>query len=548
MNMKFGFAVGEEPKPPEGGKGFCPRPYQGEAVSQALRELATEEACGLYLATGTGKTEVAAVLMKEWDDGSILFIAPRRELVRQTAARLRKHGVDVGVEMAEQISDEPVTVACYASLKSRDRYKKYLKMVKLVIVDEAHVNYSTSSLDMLQEFRSFGARVVAMTASPPTKKGEDFILADHYGKPAFVYSYNDAVDDGYLVPCKMHLCVLKDLDLSKFKKSFGDFDQSRLDKLMKHRAVVAGVGKMVEQYWDNKKSVVFATSIAHAEAIRDDLQGRDIHASIVHSNMAPEEQDMHLKDFVNHRSDIIINVGILTMGWDCPQVEKLFIARATQSPELYCQIFGRGTRVLPDVIDGLATKEERKEAIAKSDKPCFEVYDITDSSRHNSIQTALDVLRSDLKPAIRRKLQDRTEAEVVSSEQLDAIILEEKQAQAARMAAANKMELAKRWHIDVGGDVAAYSRGVNDAVEKKNKRGVVDFWWMPYGKYKGQGFAAIFKKNPRYLAYMLEKGFLKNSRGNLQRNVVIFLRKRFTESPPYVQKSIQAAFMAANIH
>ena len=126
--------------------------------------------------------------------------------------------------------------------------------------------------------------------------------------------------------------------------------------------------------------------------------------------------------------------------------------------------------------------------------------------------------------------------------------LKEKQAQAARMAAANKMELAKRWHIDVGGDVTAYRRGVNDAPEKKNSKGVVDFWWMPYGKYKGQGFAAIFKKNPRYLAYMLEKGFLKNSRGNLQRNVVIFLRKRFTESPPYVQKSIQAAFMAANIH
>lgn len=546
MNMEFEFAVDSEAPAPD--KGFCPRPYQGDAVDKAISELKEAEACGLYLATGTGKTEVAAVLMNEWTEGSILFIAPRRELVRQTAARLRKHGVEVGVEMAEQISDERVTVACYASLRSRDRYKKYLKTVQLVIVDEAHINYSTSSLEMLQEFRSYGARVVAMTASPPTKKGEDFVLADHYGKPAFVYSYNDAVEDGFLVPCKMHLCVLKDLDLSQFKKSFGDFDQGRLDKLMKQRAVVAGVGKMIEQYWDNKKSVVFATSIAHAEAIRDDLHGRMLDASIVHSKMAPEEQDMHLKDFVSHRSDIIINVGILTMGWDCPEVEKLFIARATQSPELYCQIFGRGTRVLPRIIDGKHTKQERKEAIANSAKPFFEVYDITDSSRHNSIQTALDVLNDNLKPSLRKRIQERTERETVSSDELDAIILEEKQAQAAAMAAANKIEMSRRWHIGVGGDVTAYEKDINDAVERKNSKGVVDFWWMPYGKYKGLGFAAIWKQNPRYLTYMLEKGYLKKSGGNLQTNVVIFIRKKFTDSPPYIQKAIKSAFMAANIH
>jgi superfamily II DNA or RNA helicase len=237
MNASFNFmdAREEGPKPPKGGEGFQPRPYQTDAVDKTIDDLENTEACGLYLATGTGKTEVAATLMSRWRNGGILFIAPRRELVRQTAARLRNHGVDCGIEMAQDTSDEKITVACYATLRSKERYKKFLKQVKLVIVDEAHVNYSTTSLEMLGEFRSWGAKVVAMTASPPNKRGEDFVLQDHYGDPAFVYSYNDAVKDGFLVPVKMHLCVLKDLDLSKFRKSFGDFDQSRLDKLMKHR-------------------------------------------------------------------------------------------------------------------------------------------------------------------------------------------------------------------------------------------------------------------------------------------------------------------------
>lgn len=541
MNVNFEFMGMEEEVKPRKGAGFQPRPYQTDAVDRTLTDLSTTEACGLYLATGTGKTEVAATLMSRWSDGGILFIAPRRELVRQTAARLRGHGVDCGIEMAEDTSDETITVACYASLRSKERYKKFLKQVKLVIVDEAHVNYSTNSLEMLGEFRSWGAKVVAMTASPPNKRGEDFVLQDHYGNPAFVYSYNDAVKDGFLVPVKMHLCVLKDLDLSKFRKSFGDFDQSRLDKLMKHRANVAGVGRMIEQYWNHKKSVVFATSIAHAEAIRDDLKGRGIEASIVHSKMVPEEQDMHLKDFVSHRSDIIINVGILTMGWDCPSVEKLFIARCTQSAELYCQMFGRGTRVLPGIIDGIATPDERKQAIAQSAKPCFEVYDITDSSRHNSIQTALDVLNSDLKPSVRKAVQQRTEDETISSEELDAVILEEKQSMAARMAAANQIELQRRWHIGVGGEVTAYEKGVNDPVEKRNRNGVRDLWWMPWGKYRGKGFKAIHNSNPGYLAYMLDKGYLKDSNGNLRTNAISFLRKAYNDSPEWAKQKIKAA-------
>ena len=540
MNASFRFMGEEEAKPREGA-GFTPRPYQIDAVGKTIACLSNTEACGLYLATGTGKTEVAATLMDEWKDGGILFIAPRRELVRQTAARLRGHGVDCGIEMAESTSDERITIACYASLRSKERYKKFLKQVKLVVVDEAHVNYSTTSLQMLSEFRSWGAKVVAMTAAPPSKRGEDFVLRDHYGDPAFVYSYNDAVKDGFLVPVKMHLCVLKDLDLSKFKKSFGDCAQARLDKLMKHRAIVAGVGRMIEQYWDNKKSVVFATSIAHAEAIRDDLHGRGIEASIVHSKMVPEEQDMHLKDFVSHRSDIIINVGILTMGWDCPSVEKLFIARCTQSAELYCQMFGRGTRVLPGVIDGIDTTAKRKEAISLSSKPCFEVYDITDSSRHNSIQTALDVLTNGLNPSIRRAVQERTEDETVASEKLDDIILEEKQSLAARLAAQNEIELQRRWHIGVGGNVSAYEKGVNDPVEKRNRNGVRDLWWMPWGKYKGKGFRAIHTANPGYFAYMLDKGYIKDGNGNLKTNVISFLTKAYNDSPEWAKQKIKCA-------
>jgi superfamily II DNA or RNA helicase len=513
--------VVRKPKP------YTPRPYQVTAADRIYLALMDTDRCGMYVATGCGKTEIAALLcQRDWSGKGILFITPRRELVGQSAERLTLRGVPCGIEMAEQRSDETVTVACYASLQSRKRYRRFLGTVGLIIVDESHLNYSRSALQMLKEFREWGAKVVGMTASPPSKK--DVQLEEHYGEAAFVYDYAQAVADGFLVACKMHLCVLEDLDLSRFKASFGDFDQARLDKLMREKANVAGVGAMIEKYWDGQESVVFCSSIAHAEAVRDDLISRGIGASIVHSQMDPEEQKLHLRDFMEGNSKIVINVGILTLGWDAPNVRKLFVARCTASTCLYMQIFGRGTRTLPGVIDGLDTVEERLAAIAASDKPFFEVYDITDSSRHNDLKTALDVLKPTLDNRLMKRVKNRIARQPVAPEEVDAVIEAERKALAAEQQALDRIELQKRLHIKVGGSVTAYERDTFADAEARPRWGerqkTQDIWWMPFGRFKGRGFKQIHAECPWYLPYMIKKQRITNE--SLARNIRKFLSSR----------------------
>jgi superfamily II DNA or RNA helicase len=156
-------------------KAFVPRQYQSEAKERAVDHLQGTDKCSLYLATGTGKTEIAALLLKhDWGFPRSLFITPRRELVSQTAERLTLRGVKCGIEMAEQRSEEAITVACYASLQSRRRFQRYLQTVGLIIVDESHLNYSRANLEMLAQFREWGAKIIGMTASPPKKK--EFVL------------------------------------------------------------------------------------------------------------------------------------------------------------------------------------------------------------------------------------------------------------------------------------------------------------------------------------------------------------------------------------
>ena len=496
---------------------YKPRPYQSEADRRVFEVLQATDRAALYMATGCGKTETAALLLqRDWGHACNLFITPRRELVRQSADRLRLRGVECGIEMAEQRADgDGVVVACYASLQSRKRYQRFLGTVGLIIVDESHLNYSPAALQMLAEFRSFGAKVVGMTASPPTSK--EHSLEEHYGQPAYVYDYAQAVADGYLVGCKMHLCVLQDLDLSRFKASFGDFDAARLDRLMRQKSNVAGVAAMIEQYWEGQPSVVFASSIQHAEAVRDDLMGRNIGASIIHSRMEQEEQQLHLSDFMSGRTQLIINVGILTLGWDAPNVRKLFMARPTASTCLYLQMFGRGTRTLPGVIDGLSSVEARLAAIAASDKPCFETYDITDSSRHNDLKTALSILRPSLDDRLMKRVRSRIMRKPVNAVEMDALIEEERRILAAQQAELDRAEMAKRNHIRVDGTVTAYERdAMADAEGRPGTRRTTDYWWMPYGRFKGRGFKQIHQQAPWYLRSILphvrDEGLARNIR------------------------------------
>jgi superfamily II DNA or RNA helicase len=500
-------------------KVYRPRPYQLKADERAWEVLQGTDKTALYLATGTGKTEIAALLLgRDWSGKGALFIAPRRELVRQSAARLTLRGVPCGIEMAGQRSDERVTVACYSSLQSAKRYQRFLQTTGVIVVDESHLNYSPAALDMLAQFRSWGAKVIGMTASPPTNRKTP--LVEHYGEPAFIYDYQQAVADAYLVSCRMHLCVLQDLDLTGFKASFGgydqEFDQKRIDRLMRDKANVAGVGNMVEQFWDGEPSVVFCSSIAHAEAVRDDLWSRGIQGSIVHSDMDEDEQRLHLQDFMDGKTQIIINVGILTLGWDAPHVRKLFVARLTASRCLYTQIFGRGTRCLPGVIDGLHTVEQRLEAIANSAKPFFEVYDITDSSRHNDLKTALDVLRPNLDDRLMKRVRNRMASQPAKAEEIDAVIEAEQKALAMEQAAADRLEMQRRMHIAVGGDVSAYERDTFADAEVRHQRKVKEYWWMPYGKFRGRGFKQIHQQAPWYLRSILphvkDEGLARNIR------------------------------------
>ena len=486
------------------------RDYQAEGTAAVWKHLYEyeEEACQLLAATGLGKTNMAVSLIKrhleEFPDRGVIFCTPRIELVQQTAERLKSLGVDCEIEMGQDKSDHTVTVACYQSLMSRRRYERFLKSTGLFINDEVHLNFTSKSRHMVDMFRQGQCKIVGMTATP--KKDRSGSVAHTYGSPAFVMDYFSGVDQGWLVPAKSYLCINEHLDLSAWRESWvGKGDDSKefdsdgrpvscaaVSKMLARKESVDSVCGMIKEYYDCESSVVFAMSIAQAEEIAQTLNAMEIPASVVHSNMSKPERRMHLNDYEEGRSSIIVNVGCLTLGWDSPRTSKLFIARPTKSSCLLVQMLGRGTRMLPGTIRGCTTAEQRRKAIAKSDKPCMEVFDITDATRSVDLKTSMDVCQPDHDPRLMKRIRNRIRTNKTGKAiEVDAIVAEESKMLAEEDRARLEYEYQQRQGITGDANYSAYERSIRADAEVGRGEKVLDRWYMPYGRYRGQGFSKI---------------------------------------------------------
>lgn len=477
------------------------RPYQVEAVQKILDHLRNHSSCLAIAATGTGKTEIAAELIRNIGLEGSVICEPLIELTGQTAARLRQRGIPCGIEQGALRSGEPVTVACYESLLSRRRYEQYLN-ARLLIVDEVHLNYTRRALQMLGYFREGGTKIVGLTASPDRGRGDP--LSRWYGDVAFSFDYRTALEDGWLVPAKLWLTVLEDLDLSSFRAAFGDFDPARLAQLMANERTVQGVANMVAQHYEGQPSVVFCQSIRQSELLRDVLSRMGVSSAIVHSQMEPAERRMHLADFERGDANVILNVGVLTLGWDWPPVRKLFIARPTRSQSRYIQMFGRGIRPLPGVVDGWATAAQRRRAIAESEKPFVEIFDFTDTSRHNDLRTAIEVVAPNLERNLLRRVR-RTAENSPAAIDIDPIVKSERAKLAAEEAAQIALEAAGRPGRISTATFGVYQRDVFAEAEKPDR--TRRQWHMLFGKHKGLPLRDV---PTSYLRWVIEGSNCRN--------------------------------------
>jgi len=323
------------------------RPYQAEAVS-AIREryVAGDRATLLVLPTGTGKTVVFAELARRTVDrgGRVLVLAHRGELLEQAASKLVAVGVRARIEQAERRGGDADAVVASVQTLRGDRLAAWpADAFRLVVVDEAHHATAAGYRAILDHFAA--ARVLGVTATPDRLDGA--ALGEVFASAAYRYDLAQAIRDGWLARIEARRVRLA-VNLDDVHTRAGDLDLGELELLYGSEAAIDAVVNPLTELAGGLRTILFAVSVAHAEALAAAINLRQPGAAqAVSGETAAGERADLVERFRRGELRVLVNCSLYTEGFDCPEVECVAIARPTKSRALYAQMIGRGTRLAP---------------------------------------------------------------------------------------------------------------------------------------------------------------------------------------------------------
>ena len=307
--------------------------------------------------TGAGKSLILAKLVQdalEFPGTRILMLTHVAELIAQNAQELHGilPGVDLGIYSAglgQKRLDRQVTFAGIQSIWQRAH--DMVPAPDLVLIDEAHLvpkNSATRYGQFLADLKLCNpmVKVVGLTATPYRldsgylHKGEGAL----FDGIAYDIPIGMLIDKGYLSPV-VSKRGKREIDLTNVGKRGGEFIESQLAMAASDPELVkATVAEIVDLGRDRKSWLIFASGVDHAGMIRDEMQEHGIDCEIITGGTAKTDRKERIEDFKAGRLRCLININVLTAGFNAPATDLVALARATESAGLYVQMVGRGTR------------------------------------------------------------------------------------------------------------------------------------------------------------------------------------------------------------
>ena len=319
--------------------------HQREALDalQAMRDR-HETIALLYHATGTGKT-VTAVMDSKHCGGRTLFLAHTQELVNQAADTFGQLWPEVTVGRYMEAIKEPDAHVVCGSVQSVALHLEDFRedAFSYLIVDEAHHAAADTYQKILAHFHP--AFTLGLTATPERTDDNRAIL-DIFKNTAHKLDIRTAVEIGELVPIRC-IRIHTNIDLTKVRFNSVQYNirdlESKIYVPERNRLIV----DTWLQYVRDKRTVVFCASVRHAEQITELFRQAGVSAAAVSGGMKPAERREFQDKFVGREILVLCACDLLNEGWDCPEIEVLFMARPTMSRVLYTQQLGRGMRLFP---------------------------------------------------------------------------------------------------------------------------------------------------------------------------------------------------------
>jgi DNA repair protein RadD len=354
------------------------RPYQQRLADASINwMLKSVEPFVAEAATGAGKSHIIADVAARIHGRTgkrVLCLAPSAELVTQNRQKFTATGAKASTFSASAgAKDLRYPVVFGSPLTVRNKISRFMRQgsegYALVIVDECHgITPTVQGIIASMREGNPNLRVMGLTATPyrlgsgyiyreePDGRihGDDRARDPYFAKCVERVEARELIDQGYLTPPVIGQINSEGYDTSGLTlNSRGQFDSDAVDRAYHGhgRKTAAIVADVVNQSRDRRGVMFFAATVQHAREVLASLPPEM--SAIVTAETPQAERKTILERFKAQLIKYIVNVSVLTIGFDAPHVDVIAILRKTESVGLLQQIVGRGLRICEGKTDCL---------------------------------------------------------------------------------------------------------------------------------------------------------------------------------------------------
>lgn len=335
------------------------RDYQQRIVRSAKAALDKRQKALIVAATGAGKTVMLAALAHEVG-GRQLVLQHRLELVQQNSRTFRKVNPEAKIGYWTANKRHFGADTTFAMVPSLANHVDRMPKLDLIIADEAHHSIAPTWMKIIEAAYDANPdlKLAGFTATPSRSDGQG--LKKLFGEVCDSEPISDLVRKGFLVQPRGFII---DVEHSREKlKKLGnqsDFgEQSGVEDILNNEVVNAEVIRNWRDKAADRQTVVFASTVRHAEDVAAAFRGAGVGAACVSGEMDERERKKVFDALAKGEIQVVTNCMVLTEGWDFPPVSCVILLRRCSSKSPLIQMAGRGLRTVPaEKYPGIVKKD-----------------------------------------------------------------------------------------------------------------------------------------------------------------------------------------------
>lgn len=327
------------------------RPRQKTFVERSVAALAARGNTLGVAPTGAGKTIMLSAVTGEMiaDGARACVLAHRDELTAQNRAKFQRVVPGVSTSVIDATEKSWAGQVAFAMVPTLARASNLADMPRLdlLVVDEAHHAVAESYRRIIDRVRDANpdARIFGVTATP--NRGDKKGLREVFDNVADQVGLGELIASGHLVPPRTFVIDVGVQDeLRAVRKTMSDFDMAEVAGIMDRAPVTGEVIRHWKEKAGDRQTVVFCSTVDHAGNVTEAFKAAGVPAALIHGELAGETRKAILADYADGVIRVIVNVAVLTEGWDHPPTSCVVLLRPSSFKSTMIQMVGRGLRTV----------------------------------------------------------------------------------------------------------------------------------------------------------------------------------------------------------